>query len=170
MITRAMAVAIGLSFCGTAFGKDSGHQVCSGVASVPAASIQADGDNPDWGLGFRRDENELLVPVIGISILVEDYRWKAVERLWILSWVFAGKLYQGEWEEHWELPGHVALKNGKRLLYEGTFSFESDHYFKRVFRNNLVLHGKVTDNPDGRVGRTKFYPIKAKLRCVDIST
>jgi hypothetical protein len=162
MITRAMAVAaaIGLSFCGTAFGRDSGHQVCSAVARVQAGPwSDEDKDADDWGLGLRRDEKERLVPIMGISIVVDNARWKAVERLWTLSWVFAGELYQGEWE-HWELPGHVALKNGKRLLYEGTFSFEGD---------KLVLHGKVTDNPDRRFGRTKFYPIKAKLPCVDIS-
>jgi hypothetical protein len=53
MLTRAMAVAaaMGLSVCGTALGKDSGHRVCPGVAAFQADSSR-----------------------IGISIVLDDDR------------------------------------------------------------------------------------------------
>jgi hypothetical protein len=170
MITRAMAVAaaMGLSFCGTAFGKDSGHRVCSGVAT-----FQADGDSSR----------------IGISIVLDDYRAGGVEREWVLSWVYAGRLFRGSVRETKDFPlpdfqvrgrvaimqGYVAIKNGESRLYAGTFRFEIANAGKPNARYALVLDGKVTNDPDGRgvidgTGRTKLYPIKATLPCVDIST
>ena len=170
MITRVMAVtAMGLCFCGTAFGKDSGHRVCSGVAT-----FQADGDGSQ----------------IGISIVLDDYRMGGVGREWVFSWVYAGRLFQGSVRETGDFPlpdfrvggrgaimqGHVAIKNGKSRLYVGTFRFEVAHFSERNQSYALVLNGKVTDDPfgrriiDGRTGSTKLYPINATLPCVDIST
>jgi hypothetical protein len=169
MIIRAMAVtaAMGLSFCGTAFGKDSGHRVCSGVAT-----FQVDGDNSR----------------IGISIVLDDYRVgrAGAEREWVLSWVYAGRLFQGSARETEDFPlpdfrvggggvimqGHVAIKNGASQLYVGTFRFELANADKPNQNYALVLDGKVTDDPLDRrhLGSTKLYPIKARLPCVDIST
>jgi len=171
MITRVMAVAaMGLCFCGTAFGKDSGHRVCSGVAT-----FQADGDRQ-----------------IGISIVLDDYRAGRMgdEREWVFSWVYAGRLFQGSVRETGDFPlhnfqvggrgaimqGHVAIRNGKSRLYVGTFRFEVVHFSKPNQSYALVLNGKVTNDPFGRriiddgTGSTKLYPIKATLPCVDIST
>ncbi len=163
MIKRAMAaaIAIGLSFCGTAFGKDSGHRVCSGVAT-----FQADGDSPR----------------IGISIVVDDYRAgsRGSEREWLLSWVYAGRLFQGSVRETEDSPlpgshrrggsaimrGRVAIRNGKNQLYVGTFSFERANAGQPEESYALVLDGRVTDDPDS----VKLYPIKAMLPCIDIST
>jgi hypothetical protein len=142
MIRRAMAVAaaIGLSLCGTAFGKDSGHRVCSGVAT-----FQADGDSSQ----------------IGISIVLDDYRAGKAEREWVLSWVYAGRLFQGSVREteDFRLPdfrvrsggaimqGHVAIKNGNSELYVGTFRFELKNAGKPNASYALVLDGKVTAEP-----------------------
>jgi hypothetical protein len=169
MITRAMAVvaAMGLSLCGTAFGKDSGHRVCSGVAT-----FQADGDSSQ----------------IGISIVLDDYRagWRGSEREWLLSWVYGGRLFQGSARETEDSPlpdfrtrgggavmqGDVAIKNGKSRLYVGTFRFEVANADEPNQSYALVLDGKVTDDPLDRRhrGSTKLYPIRASLPCVDIST
>jgi hypothetical protein len=173
-----MAVAaMGLSFCGTAFGKDSGHWVCSGVAT-----LQADGDSSR----------------IGISIVLDDYRagWGGGERNWVLSWVYAGKLFQGSVRQTNDLRlpdfrmrgkntimrGHVAIKNGNSRLYVGTFRFVANEG-KPNTTYALALDGKVTDDPEGKItedpegghiidghaGSTKLHPIKAMLPCVDIS-
>jgi hypothetical protein len=171
MITRAMTVAtaIGLSFCGTTFGKDSGHRVCSGVATF---------------------HSDVASSRIGISIVLDDYRARGVEREWVLSWVYAGRLFQGSVRESKDFPlpdfrgrdrgtimqGRVDIRNGKSRLYVGTFRFELANAGKPNAGYALVLDGKVTDDPDsrdiidGRTGRTKLYPIKTTLPCVDIST
>jgi len=165
------AAAMGLCICATALGKDSGHSVCSGVAA-----IHGDGDSSQ----------------IGISIVLDDYRAgrRGDEREWVLSWVYAGKLFQGSVREAEAFPrpeyrvggryvimhGHVTIKNGKSRLYVGTFSFEQADAGTPNASNALVLDGKVTDDPDGRAiidgrtGSTTLYPIKATLPCIDIST
>jgi hypothetical protein len=157
-----VAAAVGLSLCGTAFGKDSGHRVCSGVAA-----FQADGDSSR----------------IGISIVLDDYRAGARggEREWVLSWVYAGRLFQGSVRESEDSPlpdfhgrgrntimqGRVEIKNGESPLYVGTFRFvDLANARKPNLSYALVLDGKVTDDPTS----TKLYPVKATLPCVDIST
>jgi hypothetical protein len=157
MLTREMAIAaaMGLSRCGAAFGKDSAHSVSSGVAL-----LQAEGDSSR----------------IGISIVLDDDRagWAGTDREWVLSWVCAGRLFQGSAPDPEGAPrpdnrlggrdvivqGHVAIKNGKSRLFVGTFPFEAGRPYA------LVVDGRVTDDP----GSTKLYPIKATLPCVDIST
>jgi hypothetical protein len=151
MITRAIAVAagFGLCFCGTAFGRDSAHYVCSAVAS-----FRADGsDSP-----------------IGISIVFDDTRGPGGNgRRYVLSWVYQGKLFQGSLSDNaknfvqtdnW-LQGNVAMKNGKSQLYAGTFTLEQQPNQSYA----LLLDGKITDDPTS----TKFYPVKATLPCVHLS-
>ena len=143
-------------------GRDSGHRVSSGVAT-----FHVDGDSSR----------------IGISIVLDDYRagWGGGEREWLLSWVYAGRLFQGSARETKDfllgggdviMRGHVAIKNGTSWLYVGTFRFEFVNANKPNQSYALVLRGKVTDDPlDHRhLGSTKLYPIKARPPCIDIST
>jgi hypothetical protein len=152
----AAAAGIGLSLCGTAFGKDSGHYVCSAVTS-----FERDGENSR----------------IGISIVLDDWRAPGnggIDRIRLLSWVYAGKLFQGSVRDTGNPPvnhdyvmqGHVEIKNGKRQMYAGAFKLRRVNAGQPDQSYALVLDGKVTDDP----GSEKLYPVKATLPCIDIST
>jgi len=150
MIQRAVAVAtgIGLSLCGTAFGRDSGHWVCSAVTS------------------FQADENSSR---IGISIVLDDWRAPGgLDRIYALSWVYAGKLFQGSVRDRTnlgDLRGNVTIKNGRSRLYVGTFRLKRDNGGQPNERYALILDGMITDDP----ASMKLHPIKATLPCVDLS-
>jgi hypothetical protein len=136
------ALALGVCVSTAAFARDSSRYVCSGFAD----------------LGSPADDK------MGISIDFYDSRAPGGNgRKFVLSSIYQGKLFQGSLINKDENDqGKVALKNGRRQLFVGSFKIDKaqdDSY-------TMSLDGKINNDP----GSSKtLQPAKAKLPCVDLS-
>jgi hypothetical protein len=146
MIRHVASAALAICLCasGTAFARDSSRYVCSAVAELK-------GDGATWR--------------IGISIDFFDSRAESGDaRKYVLSSIYQGKLFQGSMIDRSDKfgQGSVFLKNGRSLLFAGSFKLEQQKDDSWV----MAIDGKLNDDP---AAGTKTYPVKAKLPCMDLS-
>jgi hypothetical protein len=136
-----LGLALSLSATGAALGRDSSRLVCSGIAEI-------DGVSPEK---------------IALSIDFVDHRaMGGVNREYVLSSIYQGKLFQGKIVSTLDVwGGKIVLNNSRNKLFVGTFRVErqDDAY-------TMSLEGKINKDPSGR---STLIATKTKLPCVDLS-
>jgi hypothetical protein len=142
--TAFIALAFGLCVSSAVFARDSARIVCSGIAEF---------------------DDKGSLSKIGVSIDFFDMRAEGGNaRKYTLSSIYQSKLFQGSMIDRGSEfgQGKIALKNGQKELYVGSFKLErgqDEHY-------TMSLDGKINEDP---ASSKTLYPIKAKLPCVDLS-